>query len=552
MKFKEKEETKQKMRVMCATCGKPVADDVQSGVTRFLFRESRCNCQTFTPVQERDDGHSELEKESAVDDPTIAENLGDRYEVLSLLGKGGMGAVYKVRDKVLDKVFAIKVLNKELVEDSTSIRRFQQEAQAASALTNPNLVAVYDFGVGQLGCPYMVMDYLDGQSLQDLLKKKGFLDAPEALDIFIQATEAISAAHERGVIHRDIKPSNIILLKGDNGGYFVKIVDFGVAKVLPSQKKAVANLTQTGDIFGSPLYMSPEQCQGNKQDARSDIYALGCVMYEALTGIQPFAAENPIKTILRHINDNPKPILSLPEDFKIPKDLDALIMRCLEKDPDHRIQTAKELLKNLELIRDSKKLHLKQIKKKAPISRGKMWFAAAAVGLSLGLVVTVFSVMDPKASGNKDMEAFRLFSQGKYEEAVPLLESCVVDYRPKVEQDRKDWEAAKNSHGSHRNEVWNRYATDECWMGDFLQHIGECYLNFGDGAIKKGDLVTAKAKFAQAAGYYEEALEHYKDFPKYGYVPKAFRNYIKVLEHLNRTADIEAARERAKSWGVTY
>ena len=280
-------------------------------------------------------------------------NLGERYEVLALIGRGGMGVVYKVRDKAVDKVFAVKVLNQDLVQDKVSVKRFEQEAKAASALTHANLAAVYDYGVGASGCPFLVMDYLEGHTLEQELAKEGYFDSERALDIFIQAAEAIADSHLKGVIHRDIKPGNIILEKSENGSDFVKLVDFGIAKVLPSEQKAHENLTQTGDIFGSPLYMSPEQCEGNMQDRRSDIYSLGCLMYETLTGIKPFAAENPIKIILRHIHEDPKPISSLttvsnlPAQFKVPADLDKVVLRCLARDPNQRYQSAYELVNDL-------------------------------------------------------------------------------------------------------------------------------------------------------------------------------------------------------------
>jgi serine/threonine protein kinase len=198
-------------------------------------------------------------------------------------------------------------------------------------------------------------------------------------------------SHLKGVIHRDIKPGNIILEKAENGSDFVKLVDFGIAKVLPSEQEAHENLTQTGDIFGSPLYMSPEQCEGNMQDRRSDIYSLGCLMYETLTGVKPFAAENPIKIILRHINEDPKPISSLttvsnlPSQFKVPADLDKVILRCLARDPNQRYQSAYELVNDLKLIRDGAKVSFPQALAGAAKANGYKtpgWTIFALVGLT--------------------------------------------------------------------------------------------------------------------------------------------------------------------------
>ncbi len=354
------EEKQIELSVSCSTCGKPISDKARSNVTRFLSVESRCTCpkseagvgesaQQLTgcdplPVAELDVDPQEIE--------LIRQNLGERYEVVSLLGRGGMGAVYKVRDLVLEKTFAVKILNSQLVDDDTSVKRFKQEASAASVLTHPNLVAVYSYGIGARGAPYMVMDCLEGDNLAAKLAKDGCLDVPRGLDIFIQIVEGLVHAHNKDVIHRDVKPSNIIVTNRD-GVEFVKLVDFGIAKVMPSET-AATQLTQTGEVFGSPLYMSPEQCRSKKLDARSDIYAMGCVMYEALTGCAPFAADNPIETIIRHVNEDAKPISEVKEGIKVPKALGQVIMHCLEREPSNRYQTAAELLKDLNAVRDGK------------------------------------------------------------------------------------------------------------------------------------------------------------------------------------------------------
>ncbi|HEY9715488.1 MAG TPA: serine/threonine-protein kinase, partial [Chroococcales cyanobacterium] len=221
-----KDKTKIELKAVCDTCGKPIADKARSDVTRFLSMESRCMCASpqsgtksttpdcsATAQSSAETGATAAPSMDAnqITDESVVENLGERYEVQSLLGRGGMGAVYKVRDRDLGKTFAIKVLNPDLVENQVSVKRFEQEAEAASGLTSPNLVAVYDYGVGKKGSPYIVMDYLDGLSLADVLHKEGFLDVPRALDIFIQACEAVAHAHAKSVIHRDIKPANIIL-----------------------------------------------------------------------------------------------------------------------------------------------------------------------------------------------------------------------------------------------------------------------------------------------------------------------------------------------------
>lgn len=281
---------------------------------------------------------------------SLEEELGERFKLLSHVGTGGMGSVFKVEERSSGKTFAIKILNQSLLEDASSLKRFELEAKSARSVVHPNLVAVYDYGITGKGRPFLVMDYLDGSDLKTLLAKEGFLDVARALNLFIQCAEGLAHAHQLDIIHRDVKPSNIILESRDSGIEFAKIVDFGIAKILPNQQTITDNLTVTGDIFGTPIYMSPEQCQGNCQDQRSDIYSLGCVMYEVLTGERPFAASNSVKTILRHINDDAASMNSLNYGYGIPKDLDYIVMRCLQKDPADRYQTSHELLKDLHSV----------------------------------------------------------------------------------------------------------------------------------------------------------------------------------------------------------
>src|SRR4030095_3436452 len=190
----------------------------------------------------------------------VGTSIADKYEILSVLGQGGMSVVYKARHLLMKKAVAIKVLLPQLVLNPQSLKRFQQEASASSSLSHPNVITVYDFGVSAQGLPYLVMDLLYGDSLADEVKNNGPLEVGRALKIFIQAADALYEAHRKGVIHRDLKPSNIMLVSTDTSADIVKIVDFGIAKVLPQEGDDVQKLTQTGEIFGSPYYMSPEQC----------------------------------------------------------------------------------------------------------------------------------------------------------------------------------------------------------------------------------------------------------------------------------------------------
>lgn len=277
----------------------------------------------------------------------------DQYELLGELGAGGMGAVYRAHRKGVDKTLALKKLHARFAGDAASVQRFQQEAKAASLLTHVNLVSVYDFGMARDGTPYLVMDYVDGISLAELIRQHGHLPATRVVSIFQQACEGLVHAHQKKVVHRDLKPNNIMLTRTDEELDLVKIVDFGIAKLMPQAETNQQRLTQTGDVVGSPVYMSPEQCVGAKVDERSDIYSLGCVMYESLMGEPPFLGENIVQTILHHLNAAPQPFASRRPDVDVPPALEKIVFKCLEKTPSQRYQTVAELRDDLELASDN-------------------------------------------------------------------------------------------------------------------------------------------------------------------------------------------------------
>lgn len=276
--------------------------------------------------------------------------VADRYEIVSIIGEGGMGLVYKARHVLMNRYVALKIIRCELVANLTLMQRFQQEAQAVSKLQHNNIVTVYDFGVTPEGTPYLVMDYLNGRALSDIIVENGRLHLDQATEIFIQACHALKHAHEKGIIHRDFKSSNLMICK-DGHRLVVKVVDFGMAKLLrpDADDPHLQELTQTGEIFGSPLYMSPEQCRGQRLDERSDIYSMACVMYYALTGTPPFLGENVLDTLQRQIHDNPAP-MDADQSVHVPADFQAIIMKALRKNPDHRYQNISEMLIDLEAV----------------------------------------------------------------------------------------------------------------------------------------------------------------------------------------------------------
>ncbi len=293
-----------------------------------------------------------------VQNADIDQSLSNQYEFIAEIGSGGMGVIYKARHIALNQTVAIKMLHNNRM-DEVSVRRFQQEAKAVTALDHPSIVRVRDFGVSESGQPHMVLDYIEGDTLSKSIQKTAGLPLGESLDIFIQACDALEHAHSRGVLHRDLKPSNIMLVPRIAGAPLVKIVDFGIAKInLPEIESGVMNLTQTGEVFGSPLYMSPEQASGTKLDKRSDIYSFGCVMFETLAGTPPFVGGSSIETIFRQLNDKAPSLKegSLGKDF--PPELETIVAKALEKKPDDRFQSMSELKHQLIGLKAGKKSSL--------------------------------------------------------------------------------------------------------------------------------------------------------------------------------------------------
>lgn len=274
----------------------------------------------------------------------VGKIIGDKYEVLETIGGGGMGMIYKAKHILMKRIVAIKMMHPQYVSSASNLKRFQQEAQAASALSHPNILAVFDFGLTPEGAPFLVMDFLEGTNLAEVLDEVGLLPASRATNIFAQACAGLAHAHSKGVIHRDLKPGNIMLVEFDQRKDFVKIVDFGIAKVLPSgDESESSHLTQTGEVFGSPLYMSPEQCRGRNLDIRSDIYSLGCVMYRTLTGSSPFFGQDPMECMYKQVNEAPNKFFETNPDTKAPEALEAIVFKCLAKEPADRFQTMSEL-----------------------------------------------------------------------------------------------------------------------------------------------------------------------------------------------------------------
>lgn len=264
--------------------------------------------------------------------------LDSKYEVLSLLGRGGMGSVYRVRHLLLNVELALKTLDTQRIGDASSSRRFQTEAKAAFSLKHPNLVKVHHFGVFDDVHPFLVMDLVQGKTLQTLIQERGQLNLDEIESIFVQLCFGLSHAHRQQVVHRDIKPANIMLVDGVplSAEGSVKILDFGIAKIVNADRGEMQTLTQTGEVFGSPFYMSPEQCSGATIDQRSDVYSLGCVLFEALTGTPPHVGSNALRTMMLHVNENAPTLKEATLGSEYPEELEALVAKMLAKSSGDR------------------------------------------------------------------------------------------------------------------------------------------------------------------------------------------------------------------------
>ncbi|HEV8244335.1 MAG TPA: serine/threonine-protein kinase, partial [Polyangiaceae bacterium] len=276
-------------------------------------------------------------------DPLLGTIVDQRYEVQSALGEGGMGTVYKVRHVALGKGFALKALRADLATDGEIAERFIGEARTAAAVSHPGLVQITDFGQLSDGRPYFVMELLEGSPLSWFIDK-GALPAARAVGIVRQVAEAVAAAHRAGIVHRDLKPDNVHLLVDKDGTDRVKVLDFGLAKVMGKSRR-----TRDGIVFGTPHYMSPEQAAGEPVDHRADIYALGIVMYEMLTGRVPFEADSFMGVLSKHIYMQPTPPSQVVKSAREVGALERIVLKCLEKKPRQRYQSFDEMLADLAL-----------------------------------------------------------------------------------------------------------------------------------------------------------------------------------------------------------
>lgn len=269
--------------------------------------------------------------------------IAGKYRILGHLGSGGMSVVYKARDQLIGRDVALKMLSAARMADEKSVRRFQQEATAVGRLNHPNIVSVHDVGVTESGEPFLIMDFAEGKTLAEVVSIFGRCSPLRALRLIESVLDALIHAHEKGVVHRDLKPGNIIVSNPGEESERARVFDFGIAKLMPQAESLGHDLTQTGEVFGSPLYMSPEQCLGKPLDGRSDIYSVGCILYELICGQPPHRAETIVETIIKQVQDEAQPLKQVYSGVDLPDGVDALVLKALAKSPDARFQNVKEM-----------------------------------------------------------------------------------------------------------------------------------------------------------------------------------------------------------------
>ncbi len=278
-------------------------------------------------------------------DPLLGRVLDDRYKILERLGVGGMGLVYTAEHVRLGRTVVVKVLHRHLAQQGTEgefLRRFQREAKMASQIEHPNAVTIYDFGMFE-NQPYLVMQFNRGKNLKVLLAAEGALSERRALQLVRQIGDAVAAAHKLSIIHRDLKPENVMVSRDESGTERAQVLDFGIAKVISENEKD-NGMTKTGIVLGTPYYMAPEQALAAEIDARTEVYSLGVMLYEMLTGTVPFKADNPMQVMMLHLKEKPAPFAAANPKVACSSAVEAIVMKALKKEPPNRYQTVNELL----------------------------------------------------------------------------------------------------------------------------------------------------------------------------------------------------------------
>jgi serine/threonine-protein kinase len=325
-------------------------------------------------------------------DPLLGTTIAGRFTILGRLGKGSMGAVYRARQEAMGRDVALKLVRQDRAHDPETKARFEREARAISALVSPHTVTAFDFGEAEDGSWFLAMEMLEGETVGELLRRDGRLDWADALHFTRGALKSLAEAHEKGIIHRDLKPDNLFLSRIPGGEQeLCKVLDFGIAKWSRGDEDAKIDQleTQAGTVFGTPRYMSPEQAQGTPLDARSDLYSLGVLLYQMLSGRAPFVDDDAVVVMARHIKDAPPRFEEMQPPVAVPESVAALVWRVLEKSPNDRPASAEDMLAELDAAEASARVLESGLRPTLAARRARLprWTYPALVGGLLGLLL---------------------------------------------------------------------------------------------------------------------------------------------------------------------
>jgi tRNA A-37 threonylcarbamoyl transferase component Bud32 len=416
--------------------------------------------------------------------------LGDRYELGEVLGRGGMATVYRATDTVLDRSVAVKLLAARYAGDERFVERFRREAQASARLNHPNIVSVFDTG-DQDGSHYIVMEVVEGQTLAEVMRREERLSPERSARIAGDIALALQAAHREGIVHRDVKPGNIMITREGE----VKVMDFGIARAAEEDQ-----LTQTGVVLGTAAYLSPEQSRGDPVDARSDVYSLGCVLREMLTGAPPFTGDTPVAIAYKHVHQRPEPPSA--DDPRVPPELDAVVMRALEKDPARRHPSAEAFRTALgqaaagvptEPIRQSGgdtailPASAGAAPSEEPPARRRWWPAVAAFALAALVVVVAFAL----TGDDRPRDRAERREQRRQERAEPQDITEITDLTGAV---------------THLEETVQRAVAE----GGMTEELGAAVLEEVDQSLNEyraGDLTKALDHLGHADDAIDQGLE---------------------------------------------
>ncbi len=431
-------------KVRCAACGKSISEAKSGSLTQWIFKEDTCCCERPDPLESSPEyfkkpafvgfEESDHESELSVEDEKFPL---DRYKPISVLGRGESGAVYLSRDRLLGKKVAVKVLRKL---EREALLSFQNEAKTTSKLTHPNIIRILDFGCTVGGTPYMVMDYVKGSTLEDYLKVNETLDLQRCLTIFTDIADALAYAHDADILHRDIKPSNI-MVSHENEGLHASLIDFGVAK-MQAHFEDTTRINGTA-LVGTPAYMSPDQASGREFDQRSDIYSLGCVLFECLTGKPPYLADSPLEIISLHAHGDIPSLFDMYPKTSTVAYLDQMIRKCLDKDPNRRYGDVSEFRMALEDIpalkkwrSEAKPAHVMPEQTQRPRRPGPL--ALIVLGCSCILVSSVASLAWYMLSATDPLDETKIEAANNHQNGIVSLENGHLDVTSGNDRDLRE------------------------------------------------------------------------------------------------------------------